>query len=70
MRGVADEGHAAPVEGGQRLGDVVDVVPQHVLGTDGGQHLGDGTVPVAVAAQQFRPFVVRGPLPAGATAAA
>src|SRR5690606_27204334 len=62
VRGVAEQGDPAAVVGGQRLGDVVDVVPQHVLGTGGGQDGGDRVVPVAVAAQQFGPLVVGGAL--------
>ncbi|GAB2891168.1 hypothetical protein GCM10027074_69310 [Streptomyces deserti] len=58
VRGVADQGDPAVMVGGQGLGDVVDVVPQHVLGAGGGQHGGDGVVPVAEAAQQFGLLVV------------
>src|SRR5690606_7225461 len=43
--GVADQGGASEVEGGQRFGDVVDVVPEHVLGAGRGQDLGDRGVP-------------------------
>ncbi|MFI5687007.1 hypothetical protein [Streptomyces sp. NPDC051636] len=32
VRGVAEEGGPAAVEGGQRLGEVVDVVPEDVFG--------------------------------------
>jgi hypothetical protein len=63
--GVAEEGHPAVVEGGQRLGEVVHVVAEHVLGARGGQDRGDRVVPVAEPAQQFRLLVVGRPLSGG-----
>ncbi|CUM42803.1 Glycine-rich cell wall structural protein 1.8 precursor (GRP 1.8) [Streptomyces venezuelae] len=58
VRGVAEEGDPAPVEGGQRVGQVVDVVAQDLAGVDGGEDLGDGVVPVAEEPQEFGPLVV------------
>ncbi|CAM5540419.1 hypothetical protein SHIRM173S_05376 [Streptomyces hirsutus] len=64
------EGDAAAVEGGQWLGEVVDVVPQDVLGAGGGEDGGDRVVPVAEAAQEFGLLVVGRAFPAGVMAAA
>ena len=70
VRGVADQRDPAGVEGGQGLGDVVDVVAQDVLGAGGGEDGGDRVVPVAEGRGQFgRSSSVARP-PAGTRAAA
>ncbi len=63
MGGVAEQDGPARVVGGEGPGEVVDVVPEHVLGPGGGEDGGDRVVPVAVAAQEFGLLVVGGALP-------
>ncbi len=58
MGRVSDEDGTAAVEGGQRIGHLVDVVAEDTLRGRGGDQPWNRVVPVAVAAQQLGPFVV------------